>query len=362
MNGLSVTAMVLLLLVIAPSQFFTVVHATFSIVAADDLSRQVGGAGASCNPMGDVFSGLYLSAPNRSVLTTQALLLERNDPIIVKARQMMEGGEDSIWDILRTMEDMEDGSNCTLSVGSFPSAELRQYGMADFVSNGGYTGKSLETAYELAAMAEGTEQIDMGSENLIDGRFSYHVMGNDVAEGTVEALRTGFLLGDFDNNDHCAMAQRLMAAMDRVLRDGLGDMRCIHDHGGISATGAYLHVDDPDGRVLVHINKPGDGSREPIEELKREFLQWQQNNGCRIDIDEQVLDTMAEVQPEIVSSTSSSEKEAAVSTIALVSIIGVASSVVIASAGAVFWKVRSYQKKSPDPETRMIEELHLTCV
>ena len=102
------------------------VHATFSIVATDKQTRQVGGAGASCNPSGDIFSGLYISSPNHSVLHTQALLLERNNPIVRVARDMMRRDE-SIDEILSKMEDMDKGTQ-TLSVGSFPSAELRQYG------------------------------------------------------------------------------------------------------------------------------------------------------------------------------------------------------------------------------------------
>ena len=123
-----VVATTSLLLLLAP---ITTTHATFSIVATDAQSRQVGGAGASCNPFGDVFSGLYLSAPNRSVLHTQALLLERNNPIFVRAREMMHSrdinDESNIEEVLSMMESM-DSKNSTLSVGSFPSSELRQYG------------------------------------------------------------------------------------------------------------------------------------------------------------------------------------------------------------------------------------------
>lgn len=341
-----------------------ITHATFSIVATDRQSRQVGGAGASCNPSGDIFSGLYLSAPNRSVLHTQALLLERNNPIVVTAREMMRRDE-SIQDILSTMEDM-DSSNFTLSVGSFPSAELRQYGMADFFTNGGYTGQSLETAYRLAGMADGTEQIDLGSEKLVDDRYSYHAMGNVVADGTVDALQTGFLK-DIDSDDHCMMARRLMAAMDSVLQDGFGDMRCINDHGGISATGAYLHIDNPDGKVLVHINKAGDGSYEPIEELKREFLQWQENNGCNGNPTGQVPDilpnsnigiekatTAAEVQPTVDNSASSSGNETNRLTDGLIS-IGLASSILLAAVVVAFWKVRSYQKQTTPGSVSIIQ-------
>lgn len=112
----------LLLVVVAPRP----AAATFSIVAADAVTRQVGGAGASCNPSGDVFSGLYLAAPNRSALHTQALFLDRNGAVAREARERMARGE-SPEDVLAAMVNA-DGGNRTLSVGSFPSAELRQYG------------------------------------------------------------------------------------------------------------------------------------------------------------------------------------------------------------------------------------------
>ena len=174
-------------------------------------------------------------------------------------------------------------------------------GMADFRSNGGRTGRSLEAAYSLAGMAAGTEQLDFGSSEAVDGRYSYRVLGNDVKEGTVRALEDGFLMNvddrddtrgkeDYDGNEHderdnedrCAMAQRLMSAMMEVYKNGLGDMRCINDRDGITSTGAYLHVDEPDGRVLVHINKPGDGTYEPMEKLREEFVEWERRMGCRV--------------------------------------------------------------------------------
>lgn len=347
-------------------------------MATDKRTRQVGGAGASCNPSGDVFSGLYVSAPNRSVMHTQALLLERRSPIVSTAREMMRRGDASVDDILSTMEDM-DGDNCTLSVGSFPSADLRQYGIADFFTNGGYTGRSLETAYTLAGMADGTEQIDLGSEDLIDGRYSYHALGNDVAQGTVNALRTGFLAETTDNDDgeeqhdydHCIMARRLMAAMDEVLRDGFGDMRCIHGHDGITATGAYLHVDNPDGRVLVHINKAGDGSYEPIEELKREFLRWQERSGCSVDsVGQEGAEDAMMSGGNIEQGTSGAEQRPAAETdesedattnnVSKLALVSVAVSSIMLIAVVSLWSVRSYRKQtSPDAEAIIQVDQHV---
>ena len=137
-------------------------------------------------------------------------------------------------------------------------------------------------------MAEGTEQVDQGPTTLVNDRYSYHAMGNVVAEGTVQALESGFLkqVQDPNTDSICAMAEALMSAMDQVLTNGLGDMRCINDHNGISATGAYLHIDSPDGYTFIHISKNGDGSYEPIEELKLEFDNWKEMHCKNNDVEQ----------------------------------------------------------------------------
>ena len=247
-------------------------------------------------------------------------------------------------------------------------------GMADFFTNGGYTGRSLETAYTLAGMVNGTEQIDLGSEDLVDGRYSYRALGNDVARGTVDALRTGFLAetttgdgdGDGDDgeedthddyDDHCIMARRLTAAMDEVLRDGLGDMRCIHGHDGITATGAYLHVDNPDGTVLVHINKAGDGSYEPIEELKREFLRWQERSGCNVVDSVDREDQNAMITSKNVEQSTSGVKQwpaaqtddsedAIANSVSKLALVSVAVSSIVLVAMLSLWRVRWYRKQT----------------
>lgn len=161
-------------------------------------------------------------------------------------------------------------------------------GIADFTSNAGYTGQSIVAAYTLAGMADNTEQVDIGSTLHLNGRlFSYHALGNDVHVGTTQSLENGFLeelenkkSDEVDDTNDCIMAQRLMSALDNVLQNNHGDMRCINDHNGISSTGAYIHIDNPNGKALLHINKAGDGSYEPIVELKKEFMEWKVRHGC----------------------------------------------------------------------------------
>eukprot|EP00585_Thalassiosira_rotula_P005481 CAMPEP_0196143194 /NCGR_PEP_ID=MMETSP0910-20130528/12851_1 /TAXON_ID=49265 /ORGANISM="Thalassiosira rotula, Strain GSO102" /LENGTH=378 /DNA_ID=CAMNT_0041404607 /DNA_START=80 /DNA_END=1216 /DNA_ORIENTATION=+ len=269
--------------------FCTAVEATYSIVATDAITRQVGGAGATCLPSDDVFNALYLSAPNRSVLHTQGLLLERNGPIVTTTVEMMEGGE-SIDNILAKMLELD-----TADFNGFRTDKLRQYGMADFNTNshGGYTGDSLQSIYDDVLEVKNTEQVDLGvdrkdegADSMARGRYSYHAQGNVVAEETVTSISDGFLGGEDKGIQYCDMAARLMAAMFSVVQAGLGDMRCINDHGGVSASGAFLHIDNPNGTELIHINIVGDGSFEPVEKMRQEFLVWRDNNPCPVTDDE----------------------------------------------------------------------------
>lgn len=264
--------------------FLATADATYSIVSTDASTRQVGGAGASCVPSDDVFEALYLSVPNRSVLHTQGIVVD-NEIVVSTAREMMEGGE-SIDDILTKIREVD-----TADFGGFPIVELRQYGMADFNTNshGGYTGGSLQTVYDYILEVKNTVQVDMGFDrndedagSMIRGRYSFHAGGNVVAEGTVPSLSDGFLGGEDEDTQHCDMAARLMAAMDSVVQDGLGDMRCINDHGGVSASSAFIHIDDADGTELIHINIVGDGSFEPVEKVRQEFLAWRASNPCPV--------------------------------------------------------------------------------
>lgn len=102
------------------------VEATFSLVATDSQTRMVGGVGASCNASSDIFDGLYIAAPGKSVLVTQALLLERGSEIVHKAEELMRDETPPI-DVLATMRKMDKASQKT-KVGTFPTESLRQYG------------------------------------------------------------------------------------------------------------------------------------------------------------------------------------------------------------------------------------------
>ena len=75
------------------------------------------------------------------------------------------------------------------------------------------------------------------------------------------------------------MAGKLMTAMYRVADGDFGDVRCLNKDG-TTATGAYLHVDNPDGTEFIHINIIDSYPNEPVEELKFQFANWRKKNPC----------------------------------------------------------------------------------
>ena len=254
------------------------VHGTYSIVATDNSTKQVGGAGATCitESKFDVFAGLYRGSPGRAVLHTQGLLLAETDPIVTKAYDMMEKGQSPE----ATLEALNEIDKSAVRVGDniFSTVSLRQYGMADFSSSMAYSGASLKSLWTYFGHGD-SEVTDVGKYNL-DGRYTYHVMANVVKSGTVATMQSGFEDGSDEYGfGQCDMAGKLMTAMYRVADGGFGDVRCFDR--GTTATGAYIHIDNEDGTELVHINVVEAGRQEPLEVLKEKFHEWRCQNPCQ---------------------------------------------------------------------------------
>lgn len=178
--------------------FLPLARSTYSIAATDKVSRQVGGAGAACLPNNDVFRVLYVSAPNSTVLHTQGLLMEdRDDPILSKATNMMQKGDyEELGDIFNAMQILDtreysffDADETQQSTNRF---NLRQYGIADFDSHAGHTGKNLSHFFE--SKGYNSVQSDGGMTSVSD-RYNYHAHNGKCCKiwyGTVTMLRCGF--------------------------------------------------------------------------------------------------------------------------------------------------------------------------
>jgi hypothetical protein len=77
----------------------------------------------------------------------------------------------------------------------------------------------------------------------------------------------------------CDLADRLMIAVEAGGIEGAGDQRCIDDHA-TPAAGGFVHVDNPDGTVVVHIDVVGDGTFNPLLELRQQYDKWRAMNPC----------------------------------------------------------------------------------
>ncbi len=221
---------------------------TFSIVAADSTTREVGSAGASCV---DLFQAGFLDAtflgdllPDTGAINTQASYLASNQN---NARIRMRAGDtpDQIISWL-SLNDVQDNS------------AVRQYGIT------GFTGNNVS-----AAGFTGTNCINYKNHNTgsIKGIY-YSIQGNILlGQGVLDSMELRFKNAEGD------LACRLMAAMQGANIVG-ADTRCNSD--GTSSLFAYLKVSqrsDPygDPSFKISVRTQDNSHIEPIDSLQSIF-------------------------------------------------------------------------------------------
>ena len=79
----------------------------------------------------------------------------------------------------------------------------------------------------------------------------------------------------------CDLADRLMLALEAGAQNGEGDSRCTG--GGIPSDSGFLHVDNADGSVLLHISVTDTGPQSPLPELRQMYDAWRATNPCPLD-------------------------------------------------------------------------------
>jgi uncharacterized Ntn-hydrolase superfamily protein len=213
------------------------VHATWSIVAVDPRTGEVGSAGASCTPAVALILGI---APGKGVIVAQA---KSN----LKARRT---GVDMLLRGARPEDIIK-----TITHPSFdPEHALQQYGIAALEpapSAGAYTGTD-------TALQSGDIQGECMS---VQGNF---LAGSDVLYAAYEA---------FHANSGLSLADRLLAALEAGAAEG-GDRRC----GEQRALSAYLvvaHPSDAARTASLGIVIPGQpkGRTNPVVLLRRKYDQ-----------------------------------------------------------------------------------------
>jgi uncharacterized Ntn-hydrolase superfamily protein len=225
---------------------------TFSIVAVDSITGQVGSAGASCldnNGFPGSNGAIIISdvLPGRGAIHTQAQWNSSNQ---LKARQRMQAGDSpqQIIDFIKV-----NGNDANFN------SSIRQYGIADLSATGsprsaGFTGANC-----------------FDYKNHITGP-NYAIQGNILSgQAILDSMEARFL------NTNGSLAEKLMAALQGANTPG-ADTRCLSN--GTSSLSAFIRVANPGDtnpqNFYLNLNVPSlPTGMEPIDSLQKLFTQWQ---------------------------------------------------------------------------------------
>jgi uncharacterized Ntn-hydrolase superfamily protein len=219
---------------------------TFSIVAIDTITGEIGSAGASCIDDSQIEGGALIISdviPGRGGIHTQASWISANQQHAHD--RMVEGlSPQEIIDWLTT----HDAQN---------NPSVRQYGIVDLDSAGharsaGYTGANC-----------------LNYKNHITGP-NYSIQGNILlGQQILDSIEAGFL------NTQGSFAEKMMAALQGAKVVG-ADTRCTAN--GTSSLSAFVRVARPEDQVggfYCDLNVPSlPAGMEPIDSLQTLFNAW----------------------------------------------------------------------------------------
>lgn len=234
------SAALLFILLFSPA----VSKATWSIVAVDSKTKEVGIAGASCT---DFVFGIAGVVPGKGVIVAQAMSNMAAKRLGMK--MLLEGASPQDVIVAITKPDFD------------PNFDLQQYGVAALGFKGrtaAYTGENTDS---WKGFAQG---------------YNVSVQGNILTDSEV----VNHALSAFEaaaKNPEMSLADRLMAALEAGATTG-GDRRC----GSQKARSAFIIVARPEDEAktpYLRINIPGqeEGGANPINLLRKEYDRWRRS-------------------------------------------------------------------------------------
>ncbi|MEZ4891698.1 MAG: DUF1028 domain-containing protein [Saprospiraceae bacterium] len=228
---------------------------TFSIVAIDTITGEIGSAGASCldnNSFPGSGGAIIISdiLPGRGAIHTQSFWLAQNQ---ANARVKMEEG--------LSAAEIIDWLSHNDAEGQFGEWK-RQYGIVDLDLDG----------HPRSASYTGISCYDYkGHKNGVN----YAIQGNILLGAQIlDSIESHFL------NSSGTLADRLMYALQGANVPG-ADSRCLNN--GTSSLSAFLRVarpDDQDDNLFLDLNVPSlPTGMEPIDSLQRLYDNWKATLG-----------------------------------------------------------------------------------
>ncbi|MEO1262195.1 MAG: DUF1028 domain-containing protein [Bacteroidota bacterium] len=223
---------------------------TFSIVACDPETGEIGAAGATCIPGAANIGGVIIIngiIPGRGTINGQATICQPHTNLSIGLNQMSLGSSpQEILDYLFQNDGCSSGDE-----------NNRQYGIVDFDGNGN----------PRAAAFTGANTMDHAGQRV---GGNYAIQGNILLGPQIlDSMEARFLAEDGP------LAKKIMAAMQGANVPG-ADSRCLL--AGTSSTTAFLRVarpnDDPNDLYLeINILEEPFGT-EPINSLQAAFDEW----------------------------------------------------------------------------------------
>ncbi|MDX1910965.1 MAG: DUF1028 domain-containing protein [Saprospiraceae bacterium] len=223
---------------------------TFSIVAVDTVTGEIGSAGASCldnNQFPGSNGAIIISdiLPGRGAIHTQSYWLAANQQ---NARMRMEEG--------LSPQEVIDWLKANDAQGGFGWVN-RQYGVVDFDPNG----------HPRSAALTGNGCLDWKGHRL---GVNYAIQGNILLGPEIlDSMEARFLAASG------TLAERLMACLQGANVPG-ADSRCLQN--GTSSLSAFLRVAKPgdaEDSLFLDLNVPSlPAGREPIDSLQQLYNDW----------------------------------------------------------------------------------------
>ncbi|MEL7448065.1 MAG: DUF1028 domain-containing protein [Pseudomonadota bacterium] len=214
------------------------VHATFSIVAFDAQTLELGSAAATCVSDSDLGSLLSRFAPGKGAINAQSFVSVPN----------LEAGQQRLIDGDSAQQTLE----WLLANDQSGSPELRQYLIVDLG----------DTPFLHSVTFSGSQNFPVAAG--LTGP-TYAIAGNILSgEAIIEQMEAAFLATDG------WLGERLMAAL-QAAREPMADSRCLQT----SSLSAYISVTRPDDALnqpFMRLNtRSPNTTTDPIGLLQREF-------------------------------------------------------------------------------------------
>lgn len=272
-----------------PFYFFSSAQDTFSIVAIDTITGEVGSAGASCIDEGGIPGGVIVLSdvhPGVGAIHTQAYWLSANQNY---AKQLMNDGL-SPQQIIDSLVANDAQNNPT----------RRQYGIVDFrdgiVRSAAYTGVNCDNY-----------------KNHITGP-NYSIQGNILlGQEILDSMEARYLHTEGE------LICRLMAALQGAKVVG-ADTRCFaYGTSSLSAFARVAKPDDPVNNLYVDFNVPSVVSGvDPIDSLQVLVDNW----GACLGVGIEELEMETKVFPNPASKSITFQTKSEISTLTIFNAMG----------------------------------------